>query len=138
MSTESYDERIAALKARIAQARAERDSVRAEAAAVEEKMRQERAQESSERHEWLSGQMRGISGELQKQSEHIRQEKTVVEGRDAQQTTDRESRAGRFTELTSTLSALRQSMQEDRERRKQHGTDVNQGRRAARCHISPC
>ena len=124
MSTDSYDERIAALKARIEQARTERDNIRVRAAAAEEAAKQEREAESLERHERLTGQMRDISDELSNQSVHIQQERADIERRKPRDATHREDRAGRFTELTNTLSALRQSMQEDRERRKVHDAKV--------------
>ena len=125
MSTDSYDERIAALKARIEQARTERDNIRARAAAAEEAAKQEREAESLERHERLTGQIHDISDELSNQSVHIQQERADIERRKARDATHPgEDRAGRFTELTNTLSALRQSMQEDRERRKVHDAKV--------------
>ncbi|KAI0032461.1 hypothetical protein K488DRAFT_85828 [Vararia minispora EC-137] len=113
----STEDRIAALKVQLAQARAERDQERATAEAAEADARRTREAEARARHEQLLGQMRNISGEFARQIDEGRGGRARMEDMELARTKRYIEEGERVAELSRRMGALKESFREVEEQR---------------------
>jgi hypothetical protein len=124
MSTTTED-RIAALKAQIAQARVERNRERTAAAAEDRAARLKLQNESRARRDGLADQLRTISGGLKQTSASA--DNDADERRHEAHQRHREEEAAKLAELSRSIAAVRLGMDEARTRREEAEEDSSKG-----------